>query len=354
MFYTRLKHDPDRKRIAQNLIALKSRLAVEVPAKTANSTLLATWNIREFDSAAYGARSLECLYYIAEIMSHFDLIAVQEVREDLAALKKLIRILGDGQWDYIVSDVTEGKPGNRERMAFVYDRRSVSFSAIAGEIVMPPIEVKQGQKTLRYDPAEQLYRTPYLCGFRTGWTHLLLCTVHILYGEDTASNPKRVAEIDRIAQLLAARARERSDNANVILLGDFNIYRPEDVTMKALTDAGFHIHESLQQLPPSNTGSTARFYDQIAMRKTGQNLEMTGQAGVFDFFKTVYRLEDEALYQGQMGAAYHTTSKGKPRKDKTGYYKTYWRTHQMSDHLPMWVQLKTDFSQDYLSALSLD
>ena len=51
-----------------------------------------------------------------------------------------------------------------------------------------------------------------------------------------------------------------------------------------------------------------------------------------------------------MGDAYHTTSEGNPRSDsgKHTYYRTYWRTHQMSDHLPMWVELKIDYSREYL------
>jgi hypothetical protein len=51
-----------------------------------------------------------------------------------------------------------------------------------------------------------------------------------------------------------------------------------------------------------------------------------------------------------MGEAYNVTSKGKSR-DETGkkqYYRTYWRTHQMSDHLPMWMEIKTDFGREYL------
>ena len=33
------------------------------------------------------------------------------------------------------------------------------------------------------------------------------------------------------------------------------------------------------------------------------------------------------------------------------YYANLWRTWQMSDHLPMWVQLKVDFTEDYLGSL---
>jgi hypothetical protein len=33
------------------------------------------------------------------------------------------------------------------------------------------------------------------------------------------------------------------------------------------------------------------------------------------------------------------------------YYRSTWRTYQMSDHLPMWVALKIDFAEQYLQEL---
>jgi hypothetical protein len=36
-----------------------------------------------------------------------------------------------------------------------------------------------------------------------------------------------------------------------------------------------------------------------------------------------------------------------PRKDPGTYYRQ-WRTFQMSDHLPMWVEIGIDFSDAYL------
>jgi hypothetical protein len=87
--------------------------------------------------AKHGVRSDEPLYYIAEIIDHFDLVAVQEVREDLTVLNRLIEILGSW-WKVLLTDVTEGRPGNRERMAFLYDSRKLSFGGLAGEIVLPP------------------------------------------------------------------------------------------------------------------------------------------------------------------------------------------------------------------------
>lgn len=351
MFYYQIKNSSEPRRTIEGLQRLRQSLrASGIPAKCPNHLLLATWNIREFDSNAYGKRDLEPLYYIAEICSAFDIIAIQEVREDLAALRAVTNILGS-TWKYVVTDVTEGKPGNRERMAFVYDSRNVRFSGLAGEIVIPPVERKEEGTETRYIPAKQLYRTPYLVGFRAGWTQLLLCTVHILYGKDVANDPNRTEEIQLLAEFLAKRVRERaSDYNNLVLLGDFNIFSPQDNTMKALTIAGFEVPQELQQVPATNTGSRKRHYDQIAIIERPFRVETTGKAGVFDFFEAVYRDEDEMNYRSMMGSSYNTNSKGNKRSKsgKRSYYRTYWRTHQMSDHLPMWIQFRVNFADEYL------
>ncbi len=48
--------------------------------------------------------------------------------------------------------------------------------------------------------------------------------------------------------------------------------------------------------------------------------------------------------------------KNNPRDEasKHRYYKTYWRTHQMSDHLPMWIEFKVDFAEEYLRGQWVD
>jgi len=76
-------------------------------------------------------------------------------------------------------------------------------------------------------------------------------------------------------------------------------------------------------------------------------------AGVFDYYTFVYKLEDEQQYIDKIGEAYNFTSAGKARDaaGKTEYYKTYWRTYQMSDHLPMWIEFEIDFSEKYLKSL---
>ena len=52
-----------------------------------------------------------------------------------------------------------------------------------------------------------------------------------------------------------------------------------------------------------------------------------------------------------MGEGYHVSRAGRQRdeKQRNRYYRE-WRTHQLSDHLPMWVEIRTDYTDEYLTA----
>lgn len=336
----------DATRTAENLLVLKEALNDQLPPKTVDETLLlATWNIRDFDKSAYGFRSDEAIYYLAEIASRFDLIALQEVYKDLDGLKRLCRVMG-GYWKYLVTDVTEGSAGNRERMTYLYDSRKVRFGGLAGELVLPPVKI-DGVNT----PAEQVWRTPFICGFKCGWSRFMLASVHILWGREKSIDglepADRIEEIAKVAQFLAKRTKDKTAwSKNLILLGDFNIFTTtqNNGAFGELIEAGFEVpHQAM-----TNAGRN-RPYDQIAFRIQKDRLDWTQRFGVFDFFQHVYRIEDETTYIADMGTAYRKKSNGDTRtaKQQSSYYKT-WRTHQMSDHLPLWVELKIDFSQRYL------
>jgi endonuclease/exonuclease/phosphatase family metal-dependent hydrolase len=336
------KKNDDDKRTIERLLLLREQLK-EIPEKTQKNTLLlATWNIRDFDTADYGKRLDESIYYMAEIIDRFDLVAVQEVNKDLTGLKRLMNVLG-GYWKAIFTDTPLGTRANQERMAFLYDKRKVNFGGLAGELVLP--ENKEGKTKVT-----QLARTPFICGFTSGWTKFMLATVHIYYGPKKAEPPERIEEIRQVAQRLKERTEDEAAWArNLILLGDFNIFRPNNKTFQEIIKADFHIPEELQKLPANVKQD--RHYDQIAFMTRKNSLEWTGKAGVFNYYETVFRdtPEDKAIYMKHM-PNYETTTKGEPRKakSKATYYQTYWRTHQMSDHLAMWVELKIDYSDEYL------
>jgi endonuclease/exonuclease/phosphatase family metal-dependent hydrolase len=333
----------EERRIAGNLLKLKGSFEKKnIPERSIDKTLmLATWNIREFDNEKYGIRGKEPLFYIAEIISRFDIAAVQEVKEDLTALKKLMKILGS-YWKCLLTDVTRGRQGNGERLVFLYDSRKINFGGLACEIVIPTIE-KKGKKL---EPSKQIARTPFMVGFQAGWFKFTICTVHILYGEDAPDNPERVEEIKELAKFLASEAKRKfAWSNNMFILGDFNIYETTDKTMKALTDAGFFVPEQLQKLP-SNVPQN-KHYDQIAfISKQLEKQKKTFKAGVYNYFEYVYLNSDENIYAPEIGKKYKEKKDG---KQKTRYYKD-WRTYQMSDHLPMWLELKVDFGEEYLAA----
>lgn len=340
-YYNLHKHDntfssAHAQRTANGLLTLKSAFKDEgVPERRRSSRLLlATWNIREFESGKYGPRQREALYYIAEIIDHFDIVALQEVRDDLSSLEKVMDILG-GSWDYLLTDVTAGTQGNKERMAFVFDTRKVRFGGLAGEIVIPP--VKKGV------PSGQYARTPFMVGFRTGWFKFTICTTHIYYGESVKDDPQRIQEIRQLAKHLAQAVKE--DNAwakNMILLGDFNIFGVEDETFKALTGPGFQIHPNL--LGIGSNVDQSKHFDQIAFVAPDLKDKLVDcNAGVFNFYKYVYREDDAKTYESDVPK----TKTGKPGKFKD------WRTYQMSDHLPMWIELRVDFSPEYLERIAM-
>jgi endonuclease/exonuclease/phosphatase family metal-dependent hydrolase len=330
----KIKNDSERTRVVEKLLLLRDQLDRQIPAKTATDTLLlATWNIRAFGDN----RSSESLHYLAEIVSRFDLIAVQEVVSNLDGLHKLVSLLGPN-WDYIVTDSTEGTAGGGERMAFIFDRCKVFFRKMAGEIVLPESKL--------IDKKSQFARTPFCVAFQAGWFRFILTSVHIYYGTSVNDNPRRVEEITAIAKFLKDRAKKEGEN--YILMGDFNIFDTTDATMDALKKQGFYVPDATQEVH-SDLGK-AKHYDQIAFKlKIDTNMTVFSEgkqhAGAFDFTETVYSSQDLNLYLQYFDEKY---VKGKTEKQIQSYYLTNWRTFQMSDHLPLWIELKIDFSNQYL------
>lgn len=336
--------DPNRKRIVAGLERLRAQLERDLPTRTINDTLLlATWNIRDFDSNKFkqGPRQKESLYYIAEIISAFDLVAVQELNWNLRPLKRLMGILGE-PWNFITTDVTAGLSGNNERMAFVYDTRKVRFMNVAGEIVLP--------KSSKIMKELQFARTPFAVSFQTGWFKFNLCTVHLYFGASSGDKlQRRIFEIDHIARFLAKRAKK--DKENVILLGDFNIKNPGDETMKPLLKRGFTVPEELQH--PTNM-MRDKYYDQIAFIVKENELRLGDSrpnAGVFELYKSVYSDQEWQTYHQAYGDVGKWGDQEQTDDALKRYYTHKWRTFQMSDHLPLWVELQIDFADDYLSGL---
>lgn len=369
-FYSYLKYEiKDKKRrdyVIKKIIKLKNQLHKEIPDKdTENNLLLATWNLKDFgkqNRRGFGERTLDSLYYIAEIISTFDIVAIQEINE-LEKWERVMRILGPS-WDYIATDIADSRAGgNGERMTFVFDKRKVWFKNIAGEIVLPNklliSDTKITDSTDKTIAGKQFRRTPYVVSFQSGWFKFDLCTVHIYYGQGKSGIKQRIQEISAIASYLSDRvdARLKEDNKATILLGDFNIIRPDHETMKALIDNGFTIPKTLQNRTSNVKGNM--HYDQIAFKSDKKIIQYIDtmaanpkqkNSGVFKVMKSVFQ-DIESDFQFYHDAMKSSSNGKKLKGDALRKYYQAWRPYQMSDHNLMWVRIKTNSSIDYLKTL---
>ncbi len=200
----------------------------------------------------------------------------------------MLKILGPN-WGLSLTDVTEGAPGNGERMAFLFDTRRVVPSGLACELVVPQEQLD------RIEPGalrRQFARTPYAVSFRSGTKTFILVTLHILYGED---EEERLPEIRAIAEWLAGWARDINGwDHNLIALGDFNIDRKGDALHNAFVATGLDIPEDLQGVPRTIFADPEKphldkFYDQIAWFTGRSGLPALSlrysRGGHFDFTK---------------------------------------------------------------------
>jgi hypothetical protein len=235
----------------ENLDKLSKNLDEEIPPKKLDQNLIiASWNIRRFGdinpnwkskSSDRQRRDLFACYIIAEIVSRFDVIAIQEITGPTIGLKKILEILGPN-WDILLTNVNYGPLGNNERIAFLYDTRRVNTSGLACQLIAPNMgaEVKT---------AWQFARLPYVVGFRSGRKSFTLVSPHIRFGGvGPQQNPERKRELETLAKVLAKWAKSPyAWDKNIIALGDFNITDKE--LFNALTSEGLFVPEEIQNAP---------------------------------------------------------------------------------------------------------
>jgi endonuclease/exonuclease/phosphatase family metal-dependent hydrolase len=205
-------------------------------------------------------RNFADVHAIAAMIGRFDVVAVQEVRGNLRALRYLLKVLGE-EWAFILTDVSAGSSGNDERLAFLFDTGRVKPSGLACELV-PEVT----SAVLNH----QFARTPYAVSFLGSGQTFTLVTLHVNYGTKPAD---RAPELTAIAKWLAGWAEQEFGwDHNLIALGDFNIDRAGDPLFDAFTSTGLTPAPPLASLPRTIFDNTAtpHFYDQIAWFTQGQ------------------------------------------------------------------------------------
>ncbi|MEX2591234.1 MAG: endonuclease/exonuclease/phosphatase family protein [Anditalea sp.] len=308
--------------VEEEIVDLNKFMDDLLPSKELDkNVLIGTWNIRSFggltekweaeedDSPKRDLQSVLCL---AAILSRFDIIAVQEVKGDLKALRHMLKIMGR-HWSFILTDVSGGDVGNDERLAFLFDTRKVKLSGLACELVVP----EEQSSAIKEDAfSRQFARTPYAVGFNVDDKTFVLVTLHVLYGN---LKEDRTAELKAIAEWMRIWASHmKSFDQSLIVLGDFNIDRRGDDRYKAFVSTGLKVPVDLHEVKRTIYDGSTKYYTQIAWFENHNHIPQLSiqykNGGVFNFGPHV--LMRRNLTPTQMS----------------------WR---ISDHLPLWAEFST-------------
>ncbi len=286
------------------LMKLMDGGAHRIPHRQVDENLLiATWNIAQFSNK----KKSRTLQYIADICERFDIVAIQEVKTDLRGLARLQALL-PGNYKILVSDPT----GNAERMAFLYDKRTVMSTGLVCEIGF--------SGTILQPTAFQFNRMPYCASFRAGRFDFAIASVHIAEGSrhGQAGLALREREITELVNIVKKRSQQsigKTFERDFFVLGDFNIQSNGDRFFNALTQKPsprFKMPRGMDQLG-TNFFQTKTF-DKIAWVPRG-SFSFAGRFGVVPFGKVLYK---------EPGQEPNAASK------------------EISDHLPLWVEFKVN------------
>ncbi len=288
-----------------------SKPEIKIPQSTSKNLLLATWNIANLGAQD---REPEHLKIIAQIISWFDLIAIQEIKENSLDFREIVKLLGTG-YQFVFSDAS----GNNERMAFVFKKSKVKLREEIAELAIPPADFRYINLPGIDTKFEGFDRSPYLASFSVNNFDFSLLNVHLYFGSDSekTSINRRCLEAYCVGRWADLRSKSKySFNSDSLALGDFNLpmIDEKDPVYKALVNRGIQLPEHSSKIYSNINDDKA--YDQIAFLP-GMKSKILNH-GIFPF--------DNAVFAD----IYNNKTAGEFR----GYIRYY-----LSDHRPMWMEL---------------
>ena len=308
--------------VKQEVAALREHKAKrQIPEKSAGTLLLATWNLANF-----GAQERQERHHrlIAEVLGWFELIAIQETRDNLSDLRAVLKFLPGYR------TVFTDPAGNDERLVYVFDAAKVVTQELVGELALDPADLHHIKLPGVTQAFEGFDRNPFIQSFACGKFRFTLGNAHLYFGDDS---PEKMQRRQLEAFVLARWAKQQSEsehayNDNVIVLGDFNLplMEPEDPIFSVLIKLGLQPTEHSSQIGTTLRPEEARSakaikqYDQIAFfPKT--NSYYTKTTGVFDYDQVIFAKLFAAL------------------KQDVGKFNSYLR-YYISDHRPLWAKFR--------------
>lgn len=259
-----------------------------------NRIRIATFNIERFGEKKSG--DAEVMGYLARIVAHFDLVAIQEVQSPqampVARLVDLINRSG-GRYDASVSEPI-GRSTYREQYAFVWDTTRVRMIPDSAYVVQ--------------DDLDRMSRQPMVASFETRIMPVAsrqpfrFTVINVHTAPDAVSEDSKSNEMDVLGDVFI-RVREYEYQVrgivNVLLAGDLNVPSDQLGGLGRIPGVISVVGDT-----PTNTRQT-QTYDHLVI-DSRVTTEYTGMFGVFDFEREFGISREQAL--------------------------------RISDHLPVWAE----------------
>ena len=364
-----------------------------LPERQYGSVVLGTFNIRKLGSA--NKRIKNTWMFLAHVCAQFDLLAIQEILDDLSGIKHLMKLLGP-EFSLIISDTTgafPSKEGLAERLGFVYSRRLVQRTEIATDItydrtrmlktlalnradIVPVLELygeylesvktwvdggKQGSRPktpskskLRMPVFLNFIRQPFCVGFKisghpgTRPYEFLTVNAHLNYG-DPKHDPKQ--EFYALMDWIVARAGQEGKpyHENFILLGDLNLDfdDPEADKQRLARDI-----KALNKVTEQGVSVNFPFLDihpgcNEVFRTNARKTQTYDQIGLFtrDDRLPTYEANETVMGQNPVGPDYGVfnfvdlfqKALNVPDSKMSDLFQRF--EHKVSDHMPLWLRI---------------
>lgn len=252
-----------------------------LPERRDDSLVMTSFNIRKLGRKAN--RNSKEWAFLANICKRCDLIAVQEVLDNLEGLGHLLELLGD-DYGMASSDITGARPGDTggmpERLAFLFNWKRIKRTEVASDLTFDRSSVIEGLFDQRTDFADDFgkrehdliewqekvakklqpwidggqvwskpstpkkppfvlqnfvtfIRTPYCVSFRfpadpapgVEPVEFLAVSAHLMYGDKSLQKEEREMEFQALVEWMVWRAQQADNmyHPNMILFGDLNL-----------------------------------------------------------------------------------------------------------------------------------
>lgn len=342
------------------------------------------------------------LDFMSRFCARCDLVAIQEVQDDLDGLIYLRdrvneRISSAGEYGLVVSDITGEVPGQKgmaERLAFLYRRRRVRRSEMVSDItidrkgVLDNFEASEDEfiaawrefeaKMNKFEAGERstkpkfelpsfltFTRTPHVAAFEIPGKQgvdpisFLAVNAHLLFGK-----PKeRAAEFRALVEWLAMRLQDEARMAapNFVLLGDLNLDldNPEadhakiDAFIRGMNKAAFksanahRIYFPFIDKHPRHgwLRSNARLnqtYDQIAFFAGKKEKGLPNHKAAKNIPQNPNAFDYGVFNFAELFANATRNKTFKQIRGNPTSFKSFAKNfeHSVSDHMPIWVRVR--------------